>query len=94
LSFKEVLVEAEQNVTIACTATGQPQPSITWSKAVGNLPKGRTEVMDGNLAIYTATKKDRGVFICKAENILGATEETALLIVFFVYGSKSVLLKR
>ena len=83
LSFKEVLVEAEQNVTIACTTTGQPQPSITWSKAVGNLPKGRTEVMDGNLAIYNATKKDRGIFICKAENILGSTEETALLIVFF-----------
>jgi len=82
LPFKEVLVEAEQNVTIACTATGQPQPSITWSKAVGNLPKGRTEVMKGNLTIYNVTKDDRGTFICKAENTLGSVTATAQLIVF------------
>jgi len=82
LPFKEVLVEAEQNVTIACTATGQPQPSITWSKAVGNLPKGRTEVIKGNLTIYSVTKKGRGTYICKADNILGSVTATAQLIVF------------
>jgi len=82
LPFKEVLVEAEQNVTIACTATGQPQPSITWSKAVGNLPKGRTEAMKGNMTIYNVAKKDRGTYICKAENILGSVTATAQLIVF------------
>jgi len=74
-------VEAEQNVTIACTVTSEPQPSITWSKAFDNFPKGRTEVMDGNLAVYNVTKKERVIFICKAKNILGSTEETALLIV-------------
>ena len=38
--------------------------------------------MNGNLTIYNVTKKDRGIYICKAENILGsATASTQLTIV-------------
>ena len=82
LSSKALLAEEEQNVTVACTANGQPHPSITWSKAVGNLPKGRTEVTKGNLAIYNVTKKDRGTFLCKAENILRSASHIAQLTIF------------
>ena len=82
LSSNALLAEEEQNVTIACTATGQPQPSITWSKAVVNLPKSRTEVKKGNLKIYKVEKKDRGIYICKAENILASTSALAQLMVF------------
>ena len=83
LSSKEVRIQEEQNITIACTGTGQPLPSITWSKAVGGLPKDRTEVMQGNVTIYKVEKKDRGTYICKAENILGLTTALAQLTVFF-----------
>ena len=83
LPSQEVLVETEQNVTIACKATGQPRPSVTWSKAVGRLPKDRSKVMKGNLTIYNVTKKDRGTYICKAENILGSVTATTQLMVFF-----------
>ena len=78
-----MFVEAEQNNTITCTATGQPRPNITWFKSVGSLPKGRSKVMKGNLTIYNVTKKDRGTYICKAENILGSVSATAQLVVFF-----------
>ena len=80
-SSKEVWVQEEQNVTITCTATGQPQPSITWSKPFGGLPESRTEAKNGNLTIYKVEKKDRGTYICKAENILGSTTVLAQLIV-------------
>ena len=83
LSSKEVRIQEEQNITIACTGTGQPLPSITWSKAVGGLPKDRTEVMQGNVTINKVEKKDRGTYICKAENILGSTTALAQLTVFF-----------
>ena len=82
LSSNRLMAEEKQNVTIACTATGQPLPSITWSKSVGSLPEDRTEVMNGSLTIYSVTRKDAGTYICKAENILGSAKDTAQLVIF------------
>ena len=76
------MAEEKQNVTIACNATGQPSPRITWSKSVGGLSKGRIKVQSGTMKIYSVTKKDGGVYICKAENILGLATDTAQLTVF------------
>ena len=76
------MAEEQQNVTMACTATGQPSPKITWSKAVGSLPGDRIKVQGGTMKIYSVTKKDGGVYICKAENILGLATDTAQLTVF------------
>ena len=39
-------------------------------------------MQDGILKIYSVTKKDGGVYICKAENILGLATDTAQLTVF------------
>ncbi|XP_068726887.1 uncharacterized protein [Montipora capricornis] len=83
LSSSEILAEEEQNVTIPCNATGQPQPRITWSKAFGRLPVGKTKVTEGNLIIYNVSKKDRGIYICKTVNILGSTTGVAQLTVFY-----------
>ena len=82
LSSNRLIAEEEQNVTIACKATGQPSPKMTWTKAVGSLPGDRIKMQDGILKIYSVTKKDGGVYICKAENILGTATDTAQLTVF------------
>ncbi|XP_078367462.1 protein turtle homolog B-like [Oculina patagonica] len=76
------MAEEKQNVTIACTTTGQPLPSVTWSKSVGSLPENRTEVMSGTLTIYSVTRKDAGIYICNAENILGLATNTAHVMIF------------
>ena len=76
------MAEEKQNVTIACNATGQPSPRITWSKAVGSLPGDRIKMQGGTMKIYSVTKKDGGTYICKAENILGSATDTAQLTVF------------
>ena len=82
LSSNRVLAEEKQNVSIACNATGQPQPSTTWSKLIGSLPKERTKVMNGALTIYNVSKKDSGTYICKAKNILGSATGAVQLTIF------------
>ncbi|KAL9975063.1 hypothetical protein ACROYT_G012179 [Oculina patagonica] len=82
LSSNRLTAEEKQNVTIPFTATGQPPPSVTWSRAVGSLSKDRTEVMNGDLIIYSVTRNDGGIYICKAENILGSATDIAQLTVF------------
>ena len=76
------MTEEGQNVTIFCNASGQPQPKVTWLKAVGTLQRGRTTVLNGALTIYKVTKNDGGTYICKAENILGSVSLAALLVIF------------
>ena len=76
------MAEEGQNVTIFCNASGQPQPKVTWLKAVGTLQKGRATVVKGALTIYKVTKSDGGTYICKAENILGSVSVAALLMIF------------
>ena len=82
LSSNRLRAEEKQKVTISCTVTGQPTPRITWSKAGGSLPGGRIHVQDGTLKILKVTRKDGGIYICKAENILGSVKDTAQLIVY------------
>ncbi|KAL9975100.1 hypothetical protein ACROYT_G012216 [Oculina patagonica] len=77
-----LLAEEQQNVTIAYNVTALLEPYIMWSKSVGSLPEDRTEVLNGTLTIYNVTKRDGGTYICKAENILGATTDTAQLVIF------------
>ena len=76
------MAEEGQNVTIFCNASGQPQPKVTWLKAVGTLQKGRTTVLKGALTIYKMRKSDGGTYICKAENILGSVSVATLLVIF------------
>ena len=82
LSSNRVRAEENQKVTISCTVTGQPPPKITWSKAGGSVPVGRIHVQDGTLKIFKVTRKDGGIYICKAENILNSVTDTAQLIVY------------
>jgi len=81
-SSNGLMAEEKQNVTIACTATAQPLPRITWSKSVGSLAENRTEVLNGTMTIHSVTRKDGGTYICKAENILGSATDTAQLVIF------------
>lgn len=82
LSSKRLLAEEKQNVSIACNATGRPSPLITWSKLVGSLAGDGIKAQDGTLKIYNVTRKEGGIYICKAESILGSATDTVQLMFF------------
>ena len=80
-SSNRLIAEEGQNVSIACSATGQPQPHFTWSKSIGRLPH-RAYALNKTLKITNVTKKDGGTYHCEARNILGSARHATLLMVF------------
>ena len=75
------VAEVGENVIFPCQATGLPLPTITWRRAFGSLPKGKTAVVDGNLTIRNIAKTDKGDYVCSAKNLLGQDSVVAQLIV-------------
>ena len=51
-----------------CSATGDPQPVISWTKQGGQLPFGRSQQINGSLVIRDISRNDRGNYICMATN--------------------------
>ena len=70
-----------QSVTLNCSADGRLVPSISWSRCDEELPKGRTQVKDGQLNINSLTAKDSGVYICSARSGLLRVETEVRIIV-------------
>ena len=77
----------EENTTVTlpkCHVTGSPTPQVKWSKVGGRLP-ALSEVEDGQLKIFNATKQDAGQYKCEATNSVGSDDaETSVEVVEFV----------
>ncbi|XP_015759435.1 PREDICTED: roundabout homolog 3-like [Acropora digitifera] len=56
-------------VRLNCSATGDPQPIISWRKQGGQLPVGRSRQIDGALVITNLQQSDAGNYICTATSI-------------------------
>jgi len=76
-----VIIEEGQNLSLACKATGQPTPTVTWRKAFSQLPKEKTTVVAGNLNIVDIAKADGGTYECAVKNLLGQDSAVAQVVV-------------
>ena len=56
-------------VRLNCSATGDPQPTISWRKQGGQLPVGRSQQINGALVIRNLQQSDAGNYICTATSI-------------------------
>ena len=74
-----VIVEEAENVNLECKASGLPMPTVTWRKAFGHLPGGKTTLIDGNMTVLSVTKEGKGTYVWTVKNLLG--EESAFSVV-------------
>ena len=65
---EKVVVLLRGNLRLNCSATGDPQPVISWKKQGGQLPVGRSQQINGTLEITDITLNDKGNYICVATN--------------------------
>ncbi|XP_015756461.1 PREDICTED: fibroblast growth factor receptor-like 1 [Acropora digitifera] len=80
-------------VRLNCSATGEPQPTISWRKQGGQLPVGRSRQINGALVITNLQQSDAGNYICTATSagVFAVEAVTALEIQKAGLSSSSIL---
>ncbi|XP_068698457.1 uncharacterized protein [Montipora foliosa] len=68
------------SLTVKCSATGDPQPVITWKRHGSPLPAGRSQQINGALVIRNVKKEDAGNYIYVATSAGVFTTETSILV--------------
>uniref|UniRef100_A0A8C8S4Q0 Heparan sulfate proteoglycan 2 n=1 Tax=Pelusios castaneus TaxID=367368 RepID=A0A8C8S4Q0_9SAUR len=66
-------VVAGETATLRCSATGNPPPTIQWSKLRAPLP-WQHQVVNDTLLVPRVAQQDSGQYICNASNAAGFTE--------------------
>ena len=61
-----VVAYSGDTLRLNCSATGDPQPVISWKKQGGQLPIGRSQQILGALVIRDIAAGDEGNYICVA----------------------------
>ena len=65
---------------INCSATGDPQPVISWRRVGGQLPVGRSQQINGALVMSDLQTSDAGNYVCVAKSAGVFNMETATFI--------------
>ncbi|XP_052243255.1 roundabout homolog 1-like isoform X2 [Dreissena polymorpha] len=80
---QDQVVARGRNVSLQCYTTGNPSPTIFWSKDGKNLMFSRMGsgnhmvAEDGTLRIFTVNDSDSGVYTCEALNKKGSVTASA-----------------
>ena len=86
VSLPQLTVNQSDTAALLCSVSGNPVPSVTWSRVGGVLPSNRSNISsEGLLQIRKVRLEDAGKYKCVARNILGREEKIASLIVHSEY---------
>lgn len=58
----------DDNVTLNCSAAGDPKPTIRWTRQGGQLPLGRSHMLGEALIIREVKVEDTGNYTCIAKS--------------------------
>ena len=74
-------VHEGRSASFQCSASGNPEPEIMWSKLGSKSEISKSTTSRGNLQLQNVTGNDSGLYQCKATNILGEVQVAVQLIV-------------
>lgn len=88
--MQNITVRAGQSVKFDVDVKGEPAPTTTWVFAGAELQSGLRIKIDNQeyntkLAITDATRKNKGTYTLRAENVNGMDEATVDVIVLGLY---------
>lgn len=75
------VAEGSEVVLPTCHVTGHPQPVVTWSKSLGQLPQGRLQFTNSVMKLLDTRKVDSDSYLWTARNHLGSVVRKTLLVV-------------
>ncbi|XP_067011559.2 interference hedgehog isoform X2 [Anabrus simplex] len=64
-------VRTGSNVTLECSAVGNPVPTTTWEKYGGQLLPERSTMVPGGLHLSGTSRADEGTYVCTLNNGVG-----------------------
>ena len=76
-----LIVNEGESASFQCSASGNPEPAVVWSKLDNQSEIIQSAVSGEKLQLKKVTGNDSGVYQCSATNILGNTREVARLTV-------------
>ena len=62
----KVFAATGDTLTLNCSATGDPQPVISWKRQGAALPVGRSHRTNDGLIIRDLREEDAGIYVCQA----------------------------
>ena len=74
-------VNEGETASFQCSASGNPEPALTWSKLNSKSQITQSAVLGGKIELKKVTGSDSGVYQCSATNILGNAQEVVRLAV-------------
>ena len=73
------------SASFQCSASGNPEPAIVWSKVDNETEITQSAVSGGTLQLKHVTGNNSGLYQCSATNILGKNQAAAKLVVTCKY---------
>ncbi|KAJ7369440.1 Immunoglobulin C-2 Type [Desmophyllum pertusum] len=68
-------------LSLSCSATGDPPPTVSWKRSKGAWEEERMKVHGGSLNISSLTESDSGIYICEAKVPYSTIEARTELVV-------------
>ena len=62
-----VMLVPRDDLSLNCTASGEPTPTVSWKRSTGTWNDERLKVQRGTLQISRLDKTDSGIYICEAK---------------------------